>query len=165
MKRFCLILVTAAIAIGCIKEDKKTDLMVGDGLPEFKVTMNDGRVVRSGDLKGEVSIVMFFHTTCPDCQKTLPVMQKIYDEYLPKGVKFALVSREEEESTISAFWKEKGLSMPYSAQKDRVVYEKFAQSRIPRIYINDKDGIIRYIYTDNPVPAYEDLKSSVEDSL
>ena len=52
--------------------------------------------------------------------------------------------------------------MPYSAQKDRVVYEKFAKERIPRVYICEKGGIIRYVYTDNPNPSYDDLKTSLE---
>ena len=32
--------------------------------------------------------------------QALPVMQKIYDEYSSKGVRFALISREEEGDTI-----------------------------------------------------------------
>ena len=52
--------------------------------------------------------------------------------------------------------------MPYSAQKDRNIYELFAVSRIPRIYISDENGTVRYIFTDDPVPSYDDLKSSLE---
>ena len=52
--------------------------------------------------------------------------------------------------------------MPYSAQEDRSVYEKFAKTRIPRIYIS-KDGIIRHIFTDDPVPSYDDLKSPLDE--
>ncbi len=156
--------VSAGMTLGCIKEDKEADVKVGDKLPEFKVEMNDGRMVSDKDMKGRVSVLMFFHTTCPDCRKALPEMQRIYDEYAPEGVRFVLVSREEEEGSIGAFWRENGLNMPYSAQNDRIVYEKFATSRIPRIYVSDKDGVIRHIFTDDPVPVYDDLKSAVEDS-
>jgi thiol-disulfide isomerase/thioredoxin len=107
---------------------------------------------------------MFFHTSCPDCQKALPVMQEIYDEFTPKGVSFALISREEVEVDIEFFWKKKGLKMPYSAQEDRSVYEKFAKTRIPRIYIS-KDGIIRHIFTDDPVPSYGAIKMSLENVI
>ncbi len=163
MKRFCLLVLTV-MTFGCIKEDEANELKVGDSLPEFTVQMNDGSIVSNGNLKGAVSVIMFFHTTCPDCQKALPVMQRIYDEFIPEGVEFVLISREEAESSISAFWSEKALNMPYSAQNDRSVYEKFAKSRIPRVYVNDRNGIIRHIYTDNPVPLYDDLKYSIEDA-
>ena len=137
-------------------------LKVGDILPDFEVVMNDGSVVTDDMLKESVSVVMFFHTSCPDCQQVLPQMQKIYDEYASEGVKFALISREDSDMSIDAFWNEKGLKMPYSAQTTRKIYEKFASERIPRVYICEKGGIIRYIFADNPNPSYDDIKVSLD---
>lgn len=165
MKRIYLVsvIVSAVICLsGCINEETEVlELETGDGLPDFRVEMSDGSIVSDESLKGRVSCVVFFHTTCPDCQKTLPVIQDIYEAYADKGVGFTLISREQPKDEIDAFWNEKGLNMPYSAQTDRKIYSKFAQSRIPRVYICDKDGIIRYIFTDDPIPSYEDLKSSL----
>ena len=138
------------------------ELVVGDRLPDFEVVMNDGSVVDDDILSEGVSVVMFFHTSCPDCQQALPRMQQIYDEYISKGVYFAFISREESAVDIESYFKEKGLKLPYSAQNDRKVYEQFAQTRIPRIYICEKGGIIRYIFTDDPVPTYDLLKSSLD---
>lgn len=146
---------------GCIKDEMGPELKVGDSIPDFNVVMNDGANVSDETLKGNVSCVVFFHTTCPDCQKTLPVIQKIYDEYLPKGVSFVLISREQEADEIRVFWEENSLNMPYSAQSDRKVYNLFAQTRIPRVYLIDKDGIIRYIFTDDPIPDYDVLNNSL----
>jgi len=163
MKRIITIITVMAVLTGCIKEKQTgADLKVGDILPDFEVQMNDGTIVTDEMLKETVSVVMFFHTSCPDCQQVLPQMQKIYDEYASDDVRIVLVSREESQEDIDAFWKEKGLNMPYSAQKDRTVYEKFARTRIPRVYICEKGGIIRYIFTDDPNPSYDDLKVSLE---
>ena len=157
-----MITVLAALT-GCIKEKQTgAELKVGDILPDFEVVMNDGSVVTDDMLKESVSVVMFFHTSCPDCQQVLPQMQKIYDEYASEGVKFALISREDSDMSIDAFWNEKGLKMPYSAQTTRKIYEKFASERIPRVYICEKGGIIRYIFTDNPNPSYDDIKVSLD---
>ena len=155
-------LLAALCLSGCIKENIGADLKVGDRLPDFTVTMNDGTVVSDDSLMGNVSCVMFFHTTCPDCQATLPVVQSIHDEYQQKGILFALISRGQTADDIDIFWEEKGLNMPYSAQEGRYVYNKFASTRIPRVYICDKDGIIRYVFTDDPIPVYDDLMSSLE---
>ena len=165
MKRMLYIvsvLLAALCLQGCIMENVGADLKVGDHLPDFSIKMNNGVVVSDESLKGKVSCVVFFHTTCPDCQATLPVIQSIYDEYMPKGVAFALISREQSAEDIDVFWNEKGLDMPYSDQENRHVYNKFASTRIPRVYICDKDGIIRYIFTDDPIPVYDDLMSSLE---
>lgn len=135
---------------------------MGDKLPDFEVVMSDGSVVSNDSLEGNVSLVMFFHTSCPDCQQALPRVQEIYDEYLPKGVSFALIGRECDKDEMEAYWAENGLNMPYSAQDDRSVYSLFASSRIPRIYISDENGTVRYIFTDDPVATLEDLKSSLD---
>ena len=166
MKTFLKIISVLAASVlltGCIKEGQKgNDLKVGDMLPDFEVVMDDSSVISDEILKKTVSVVMFFHTSCPDCQQVLPQMQKVYDEYASKNVIFTLISREDPEESVHTFWAEKGFNMPYSAQKDRDVYELFAKERIPRVYICEKGGTIRYIYTDNPNPSYDDIKSSLE---
>ena len=85
------------------------ELVVGDRLPDFEVVMNDGSVVDDVILSEGVSVVMFFHTSCPDCQQALPRMQQIYDEYISKGVYFAFISREESMVDIESYFNEKGL--------------------------------------------------------
>lgn len=163
MKRIFGVIAVILCLAGCIKENVKgADLKIGDMIPDFEVVMNDGSIMSDDVLKESLSVVMFFHTSCPDCQQVLPEMQRIYDEYTPKGVNIALISREESEESISIFWSEKGLNMPFSAQNTRDIYEKFARERIPRVYICEKGGIIRHMFTDNPNPSYDDLMSSLE---
>ena len=169
MKRVLIVLIAVVCFAGCINEKiEGADLKVGDMIPGFSVVMNDGTEISDKSLLGNVSFIMFFHTTCPDCQATLPIVKEIYGIYASKGVRFALISREQQEDDkgsvegVGTYWRRNNLTMPYSAQKDRKVYNKFADSRIPRVYICDKDGIIRYIFTDDPIPTYDDLMSSLE---
>ena len=154
----------AVLCTSCIKDrERGADLEVGDIIPDFTVTMNDGSVLNSELLRSGVSCIMFFTTQCSDCRETLPYMQRLYDEYLPQGVTFALISRAEADDTIASHWASEGLTMPYSAQKYRVIYELFASSRIPRVYIC-KDGVIRAIFTDTPEnPIYEDMKAVIDE--
>lgn len=163
MKLIIAIICSLAVFSGCIKDRLEgADLKVGESLPDFQVTMNDGTTVSDDDLRKGASVIMFFHTSCQDCQQVLPHMQRIYDEYRGKGVCFCLISRAEVNTDIDTFWSEKGLKMPYSAQNDRGVYELFAKERIPRIYINEEGGTIRYIFTDDPRPVYDDIKAALE---
>ena len=163
MRKVLIFTAAVMLLVSCIKEKPAgADLQVGDKLPDFEVVMNDGTVMNDEILKDEISVVMFFHTSCPDCQQVLPVVQQIYDEYASKNVVFCLMSREESETSISDYWKINSFDMPYSAQDDREVYQKFAKERIPRVYVNEKGGTIRYVFTDNPNPVYDDIKTSLE---
>ena len=166
MKGIITAMAVLAVLSGCIKEKQTgADLKVGDRLPDFEVTMNDGSKVTDEVLKESVSVVMFFHTSCPDCQQVLPQMQKIYEDYASNEVRIVLISREDTEERIESFWQEKGLKIPYSAQNDRKIYEKFAATRIPRVYVNEKGGIIRYVFTDDPNPSYDEISIALENVI
>lgn len=150
--------------VSCIKENQTAaELSVGDRIPDFSVTMNDGRVVTGEELSQGVSCIVFFTTACPDCRRTLPEVQEVYDEYNAKGVSFVIVSRSEGAESIRAYWAEHGFTMPYSAQNDAEVYELFAKTRVPRIYIC-REGLIRSIFTDTPLPTAKDLSDSLKKS-
>lgn len=165
MKKVAAIFVTLLTAVSCIfeKPDPEFELKVGDRIPDFTVQMSDGTVVASSQLIEGAALIMFFHTSCPDCQNTLPSVQKIYDEYKDE-MAFVLMSREQEKEEIESFWKERGYTMPYSPQKDRKIYNLFATSRVPRVYIC-KDGKIASYYTDDPIPLYEELVSDISSIL
>lgn len=155
-------MVAALVLSSCINEKPEgADLAVGDVLPDFTVTLSDGSQVTGAMLRETPSCVIFFHTSCPDCQQTLPVIQKLYDEYHPKGVRFAIISREEGQESVAEFWKSKGFTMPYSAQSTRRIYNLFARTRVPRVYISHQGGQIKAIYTDDPLPDYDDLSAEV----
>ena len=164
MKKVAVLVAMTAILLSCIKDDPTgNDLVVGNLVPDFTVLMNDGSTVSGASLRSGVSCIVFFYTGCPDCQRTLPAIQRIYDEYSVQGVSFALISREESDETISQYWQSNGYTMPYSAQTNRKVYELFAQTRVPRVYICN-DGVIKHIFTDTPAPpSYEDIKTSIEE--
>lgn len=63
---------------------------------------------------------------------------------------------------MAAYWKEQGFTLPYSAQEDRTVYELFAQTGVPRIYIVDEEGIIRSLFTDQMLPEWEELVKALD---
>lgn len=165
LKYSALLIYTIFLSASCIKEKQTgTDLATCDRIPDFAVTMNDGTTVSGAQLREGVSCIVFFTTICPDCQQTLPHLQRIYDEYQPQGVKFALISREEGAESVQKYWDSKGYTMPFSAQEDRRIYELFAASRVPRVYIC-MGGVIKTIFTDNPNPSYTDLDSSIQGAL
>ena len=167
MKRFftCLMLSSLFLATSCVFEqdsaDEEYEMAVGDTIPDFTVTMTDGSVVTGADLRKGNALIMFFHSDCPDCRGTLPSVQKVYDEYLSKGVKFALISRSQLAEEINPYWNEMGYTMPYSPQPNRQIYELFASSRVPRVYIC-KDGKVISFYRDDPIPTYDQLKADLE---
>lgn len=171
MKKHILYLLAVILfcttALSCASEedtaaDHATELSIGDRLPDFTVLTNHGTTVSNQSLTGQVSLIVFFHTGCKDCQMELPVIQQFYDNH--PETPLICISRAESEASIAKFWKAHQLTLPYSAQENRDVFERFAYHTIPRIYVADKEGIIRSIFTDNPLAKYEDIASAVQEA-
>ena len=142
-------------AVGCStvvddSEDEVTErVRVGDRVPTFSVETEraDGTTATfsTAALTG-ATVIVFFHTTCPDCQRDLPKLDSYYRQHQDEpGFQMVAISRAEDRESVAAYWKANGLSLPYSAQTDRRVYELFASSLIPRIYFCTAQGIVTRI--------------------
>ncbi len=167
MRKILFLTVTVAVLASCINDKPQgANIGVGDVLPHFSVTMNDGSVVSDTSLRGTEALIVFFNTGCGDCRRELPVIQKYYDtcsdtastrlrqaEPTVSSTQVVCISRAETEESVAAYWHEHGFTMPYSAQPDRRVYELFASTGIPRIYKVNKEGIITAAWDDKTMPA------------
>ncbi|MDE6717732.1 MAG: TlpA family protein disulfide reductase [Muribaculaceae bacterium] len=147
--------------VSCISEEEPdaVSLSVGDKCPDFSVRLNDGKLTSTSDLKGMTSVIVFFNTSCPDCRREFPQIQKVYDFAVSvnRPITVLCIARAESDSSIKSYWELNGLSMPYSAQEDKSVYDLFASSVIPRIYIISPSLEITATWSDNPLPTAEEI--------
>ena len=148
----CLLLCLLFIGCSSIEDDEtKERVAVGDRVPLFSVEMvKDGErsTFSTAQLTGE-TVIVFFNTTCPDCQRDLPKLNQYYLKHkVDEGFQLVAISREEGEEDVAAYWKDNGLQIPYSAQNDRRIYELFASSIIPRIYFVSAQGVVTRIFIE-----------------
>lgn len=150
------------IVSSCISEEENDfQLRVGEAIPDFTVQLIDGTTISGASLREGVSVIVFFHIGCPDCQLVLPYIQRLYDAFLPAGVQFAVIAREQSQQEIAPYWEKQGFTMPYSPQSDSRVFRLFAGAHIPRVYVCSQ-GLICRFYTDNPLPSYEELEADLQ---
>lgn len=154
--------ITAGIS-SCINDDDSNEsiITVGSKLPHFEVSLNDGRIFDSSQYDDLPLVVSFFNTTCEDCRAELPIIQEVYAE-LGESAEFIAISREENRQAVEKYWESEGLTMPFSAQSDRQIYNMFALSGIPRIYIADKSRTVAAAYGPEDAPTAERLKITIQ---
>ena len=170
--RLVIWLLCSLWAVSCInehdeeKQKASADIQVGDPLPVFDVVMSDGQHVNTDSLRGKRAVVVFFHTGCPDCQQELPRLDSLYRSlrYVP-DFRLICIAREQKKEEIQKYWESKHLSLPYSPQSDRQIYNLFASSIIPRIYIASPEGIVRFVHDDRDMPYCRQLEEEVRDCL
>ena len=163
LDRLTIIMLQVLLCLTCVGCSSVVDdevevverVKVGDRVPAFTVEVVDNGEHKSfttDELAGETVIVLF-HTTCPDCQRELPRLNQYYLQHKDDaGFQMVAISRGEGEETVSAFWKEKGLLIPYSAQADRRVFELFASNIVPRVYFCNAQGIVTRLFVEE-LPA------------
>lgn len=161
---FGILMLFVCATTGCVSESEPDgpSLAVGDSLPQFSVIMNNGELVTDLTLKGKVPVIVFFNTGCRDCQKELPVVQELWEQYKDvSDVKIVPIAREETKEEILEYWNTHNLTLPFSPQEGREVYNLFAPNVIPRIYVADKKGVIKACFDDSDMPSLNTLTAII----
>lgn len=156
------LLLVFSLMTSCVSDndpEPETLIHPGDLLPQFSITMSDGTTVSTTNLAGRPSLICFFNTECPDCRQELPEVNKAYEYCRDNGIDatFLCISRAEEDRDITAYWLKNGLSLPYSPQTTTSVYNLFATSGIPRIYISDPELHVTHTFDDTQMPTANQL--------
>lgn len=158
----------ALSAVSCITEEESSApsgsrMKPGDRLPAFTAVTTTGDTCTDESFRGKTSVIVFFNTGCGDCRKELPILQRIYEKYgEDDDFKMLCISRNENAEDIESYWTENSLTLPYSPQTNNNLYNSFAYSNIPQIYISDSTCTIKAIYLDKPLAEYEDLAGWID---
>lgn len=149
MKKLLSLLVSLFLSINLLAQvsgDPSDILLLGQEMPDFKITTMDGKTFNSDDLSGKTVLINFFATWCGPCLRELPFVQKeIWNKYKDnKDFILLIISREEKPSKVLPFVKDKQYIMPFYSDIDRSCYSQFAEKYIPRNYLFDKSGKLIY---------------------
>ncbi|MDY0153937.1 MAG: TlpA disulfide reductase family protein [Prevotella sp.] len=173
MKSLLLGIFMGSLMVACTNTDVKcmtgeddSIIHTGDSLPAFSVTSSDGAIYSDQSLKDKVAVIVFFNTNCPDCRQELPVINDVYGIYRNnQQVNFIAISRAQNTEDVAAYWMKQNFQIPYSAQSDQTVYHLFAIQDIPRIYITDRTGRVRFVSSDTDMPDAATLIGAIKQYL
>ena len=168
---FIFTLLFLTLFSSCINEKDKSEeienyILVNDKLPEFTVKNIDNEELKSQEFNGRVTLLVFFVTTCPDCQRELPKIEQVW-ENLKDTPDFRLVtiSREEKVDVISKFWKEHQFDMPFYLDPDRQVFSLFANSTVPRIYLVNRENVVTWIAIEEMSLSAKQLEEKINEMI
>lgn len=154
------------LLVSCVQDHDESDnsamkVNVGDYVPAFILSGSDGNEVSSASLEGQIYILNFFDTGCPDCREELQVMQKVFDKF-HGNVPILNVPRSQTDEEVKAYWNKAGLNMPFYMPNDKNLYYRFATKIIPRTYIVDGNGRVRAAFSDKPIADSATLETLLQ---
>ncbi|MGN1401251.1 MAG: thiol-disulfide oxidoreductase ResA [Bacillus sp. (in: firmicutes)] len=123
------------------KEENKA-IAKGQVAPDFVVTDLDGNEHRLSDYKGKGVFLNFWGTWCKPCEKEMPYMNNLYEEYEAQGVQILAVNVGETELAVQKFVNKHDLVFPVAIDKTEQIMEAYGVSPLPVTFLIDKEGKI-----------------------
>lgn len=142
----CLFTFNGCISDGGDSTEMENYIVVGDEIPYFEINEENGEQFRSNVLIGKKSMIVFFHTECSDCKRELPIIEEAWRLLKnDQDCMLVAIARGQTANETEVFWKENQLTMPKFHDPQRTVFELFANSYVPRLYILNKKGKVQWM--------------------
>jgi peroxiredoxin len=161
----CLCLLALVFVTG-LGAEPKSKIAVGQPAPGFSGVTDDGASFSLDSCKGRVVLLTFFVIAPGPCQDTLTRIEKeVWTTYKAKGLEIITVGRDHSVKELAAFKQEKKFSFRMVADPKREIFDRYADSAVPRCYLIDRDGrVILQSYGYDYWP-FEHLKEAIAAAL
>lgn len=173
---FVLAMIFATVAmISCSSSDKGETGKSGQGSGAYASAASgqtisfsaqdlEGKIHTYEEYKGQPLIINFWGTWCPPCKMEMPDIQKIYDEYNPKGLEIIGLATERRPEmavqSVSAFIAQHGYNWVMLIANKESAQSLGLGSGVPYTLFVDKSGKIVKKHTG--MMRYNDFKAEVE---
>lgn len=120
---------------------------LGKPAPSFTATTLDATpVVKTlADYRGQVVLLNIWATWCGPCRVEMPSMQRLHDEFGPKGLKIVAVTIDDagNEEGIRDFAREYGLTFEVLHDPTGDIQRAYQTTGVPETVVIGRDGTIR----------------------
>lgn len=128
-------------------------------------TLLDGSKSSTGQLKGRVTLVNFWATSCSTCVKEMPEIVSTYKTFQPRGFEtLAVAMNYDPPAYVMAFAKSRALPFKVTMDHDGLLARNFGQVEItPTTFLLNKQGRIVKRYVG--APDFQALHTLVDELL
>jgi peroxiredoxin len=153
-RQWIIVAVIVAVIGGAIaaamhySRDEFVQITVGSRAPDFRVSTVDSvpQIRTLEHYRGKVTLLNIWATWCIPCEREMPELQKLYEEYAPKGLHVAAVSIDSPgmEQPIRDFATQYHLTLDVLYDPDGRIKLEYGTTAVPETFVIGKDGVIRY---------------------
>ena len=122
-----------------------TSLRIGDSLPAFTFSDTKGFPVKVPDnFGGKVIVLHFWMMGCSSCREEMPAMDSLFRTYQGKGLEILAVNVGQPKEKVKTYAAGLKVSYPILVDPDMKGTEIYTVSDVPRTYLVDRHGVVRY---------------------
>jgi peroxiredoxin len=123
-----------------------------DAAPESNFVLLDGSVLRTADLRGKVTLVNFWATTCVTCVKEMPALVATHEKFAARGYDTVAVAMSyDPPSWVVNFAQSRQLPFKVALDNTGNIAKAWGDVKLtPTTYLVDKQGHIVKRYVGEP---------------
>jgi peroxiredoxin len=131
---------------GCFWDDQ------GSVVPDLPFTQLDGSAHRLSELKGRVTLINFWATSCSTCVREMPRIVSTYQKYHARGFETLAVAMEyDAPAYVMQFAQSRQLPFRVAMDHDGKLAEAFGPVQLtPTTFVVNKQGVIAKRYIGEP---------------
>lgn len=132
-----------------IPQEYEFTAKIGDKIPDFTLTLSNGKKISSKEWRGKVVMLQFTASWCGVCRREMPFIQQDIWVKNKRNSDFLLfgVDRDEPVEKVRQYQKEMNISYPLAIDTNADVFGLFADKRagVTRNIIINREGRIVYM--------------------
>jgi thiol-disulfide isomerase/thioredoxin len=141
-----------AVVIGCVLlaltisncSRVGTVVQKGSEAPNFRLPDLNGREISLDQFRGKLVLLDFWASWCGPCRMTMPVIDKLEQDYADILVSLA-VNLNEPWDTVHAYVKSNDIHSQVLLDEKGSIGQRYGVHGIPIQFLLDRDGIVRHI--------------------
>lgn len=112
-------------------------------IEQLTMTTIEGKTLTVGQGSSQPTLLLFFTTVCSSCRAAAPAISQQL-EPLQKHLQLIAVGRDHSPEELKAWAEENKVAYQLVADPGRQLFGRFAKMHVPRIYLIDTQGRVKY---------------------
>jgi len=138
---------------------------VGLRAPDFTLQAMDGKTYHLSELAGQAVLINYWTTWCIPCKAELPILQKLHQEYQPRGVLIVSINAIDQDSPdkVQGIIDQFSMTFPVLLDQGGQFADLYQAIFFPTTILVDASGVIREITLGDSTEA--ELRTSLDKVL
>jgi cytochrome c biogenesis protein CcmG, thiol:disulfide interchange protein DsbE len=159
-----LLTVTFVFVIANTLREKRI-LAVGETVPDFSITADNGRTFTPENFGGKLLVVNFWASWCPPCVDETPSLSRFAEMTAPAGVVVLAISRDNDEKAYRDFLARFHPTFLTARDPKAAIQFDFGTRQIPETYVINPQGKLLRKYINSQRWDSEGMLSEIRSLL